>query len=321
MLILEDGSEVIIKRRGRANIREQMKVMAFAAQRGTDAVVLECMALHPELQWISEHRIVRSTIGVITNIRDDHREVFPSGVDDMARSLSHTIPEGGLLVTGATKYLDLFRAEATAKGSTAILAVSEGEISPSKELDISWFEENCAIALAVCERLGVERERALAGMVTAGKDLGALSVQRISSANKRYTFVNAFSVNDPDTLVAVKEKLSSMGLLSPPVIALVNCRADRPLRSVAFGAAMARLLRPDRLVLIGEGVGIARRAAIRHGYDDNRIVTLGKGELELVLAQLSLLVQEGATVIGTGNFHSLGARIINWLKEGRQDAG
>ena len=84
---------------------------------------------------------------------------------------------------------------------------------------------------------------------------------------------------------------------------------------------MARLLRPDRLVLIGEGVGIARRAAIRHGYDAKRIVTLGKGELELVLAQLSLLIQEGATVIGTGNFHSLGARIINWLKEGRQDAG
>jgi len=50
-LIMEDGSELPIARRGgRANISEQMRIIRLAARRGVDAVVLECMALEPENQ-------------------------------------------------------------------------------------------------------------------------------------------------------------------------------------------------------------------------------------------------------------------------------
>ena len=61
-IILEDGSEIPVRRRGRATIREQMATIALAARRQADAVVLECMAVHPELQWVSERRMVRSTV-------------------------------------------------------------------------------------------------------------------------------------------------------------------------------------------------------------------------------------------------------------------
>ena len=61
-LILEDGSEIPIKRRGRANIKEQIKIVSLAAKRETNAIVLECMAVRPELQWICEHKIMKSTI-------------------------------------------------------------------------------------------------------------------------------------------------------------------------------------------------------------------------------------------------------------------
>ena len=33
---------------------------------------MECMAVNPQYQWISEHRIIRSNISVITNVRKDH---------------------------------------------------------------------------------------------------------------------------------------------------------------------------------------------------------------------------------------------------------
>ncbi|GAH01188.1 unnamed protein product, partial [marine sediment metagenome] len=45
-----------------------------AAKRKVDVLVVECMAISPELQWVSEHKIVKSTIGVITNVREDHLE-------------------------------------------------------------------------------------------------------------------------------------------------------------------------------------------------------------------------------------------------------
>ncbi|MFQ5841200.1 MAG: Mur ligase family protein, partial [Thermodesulfobacteriota bacterium] len=70
--IFEDGSEAEIRRRGRATVREQIRFIAQGARRGAEAIVIESMAVRPEIQWVSEHHIVRSHIGVITNIREDH---------------------------------------------------------------------------------------------------------------------------------------------------------------------------------------------------------------------------------------------------------
>ena len=62
-----DGTEVPIRRVGPPNIKEQIAVMRQAASEGVEALVIECMAVRPDLQRVSERRIVHSTIGVITN--------------------------------------------------------------------------------------------------------------------------------------------------------------------------------------------------------------------------------------------------------------
>ena len=98
-LVLEDGTELSIKRRGNANISEQLKIFKEAAKRKIDVLVVECMAVSPELQWVSEHKMVKSTIGVITNVREDHLEEISSGLHNMAESLKLTIPQKGILFT------------------------------------------------------------------------------------------------------------------------------------------------------------------------------------------------------------------------------
>ena len=50
------------------------------------------MAVNPQYQWISEHRIVQSTLGVITNIRPDHLDEMGTTIEDIGYSLSNTIP-------------------------------------------------------------------------------------------------------------------------------------------------------------------------------------------------------------------------------------
>ena len=111
-LILEDGAEIPVKRRGNANISEQMKTLANGAKRKVDALVLECMAVNPEPQWVSEHKMIKSTIGVITNVREDHLEDVGPGLNNMAESLKLTIPQKGVLVTAEKEYFSLFKEQA-----------------------------------------------------------------------------------------------------------------------------------------------------------------------------------------------------------------
>ena len=57
-----------------------------AAQLGAQALVIECMALQPELHWLSERKLVRATHGVITNARADHLDVMGPTAADVARA-------------------------------------------------------------------------------------------------------------------------------------------------------------------------------------------------------------------------------------------
>ena len=65
-----DGTEHPIRRWGPANIHEQLKMLRKAHQQRAQIVILECMAVQPELQRICQEQIVQSEITVITNVRD-----------------------------------------------------------------------------------------------------------------------------------------------------------------------------------------------------------------------------------------------------------
>jgi len=55
-LIIEDGSETYIHRKASANIIEQLSIVKFAASRKVQALVMECMALQPQYQTITEKK-------------------------------------------------------------------------------------------------------------------------------------------------------------------------------------------------------------------------------------------------------------------------
>ena len=72
-LIIEDGTETYIHRKSTANIIEQLSIVKYTALRKAKALVMECMALQPQYQTITEKHMIRSNIGVMTNIRLDHQ--------------------------------------------------------------------------------------------------------------------------------------------------------------------------------------------------------------------------------------------------------
>lgn len=161
-LILPDGSEQPLQRRGPANIRENIGLMNKAVELGADTIVFECMALQPELQNFCERRLIKSHIGVITNVRADHEDVMGKGLTNIAAALANTIPQNGTLVTtpAAAELL------ATHLHGTKMVVADDREV-PAEFLQgfpYPVVPENVALALQVCALAGVDAATAVAGM-------------------------------------------------------------------------------------------------------------------------------------------------------------
>ena len=118
--------------------------------------------MQPQYQWISEHQMVKSDIGVITNARPDHLdEMGPTDVD-VVRSLSNSIPIDGTLITAEEKHKNILEKVAEQNGSEFLYS-DEGSITDSELNKFSYIEhpQNIAIALDVCEKMGIKRDGGL----------------------------------------------------------------------------------------------------------------------------------------------------------------
>lgn len=235
-IILSDGREENILRHGPANIREMIGFVARAASSGANAIVAECMAVRPELQRFCEHRIIRSHIGVITNIRPDHEEVMGFGIGKVAAALSNTIPGEGLLIT-TTDAGPLLAVPATSE--TRIETVSVEELKPEYLSGFPYevVAENVALALRVCERAGVDAATALKGMRGALPDPGNVKVREYEIAGKSVRLVDALAANDPESTLRLWRRYVLPA--GDCAFVLFNARTDRKYRTAQLCRALA----------------------------------------------------------------------------------
>ena len=79
-----------------------------AYKEGADVLVLECMAVNPELQYICEKHILNADVTIITNVRPDHIQDMGETLEDIAVAFSNTIPVNGHLVVNDSNFNSLF---------------------------------------------------------------------------------------------------------------------------------------------------------------------------------------------------------------------
>ena len=311
-IIYPDGHEVDVFRVGRPNIIEQTRIVRRAVEAGADRLVIECMAVMPELQPFSELRLIRSTVGVITNCRADHLDVMGPTVDDVARALSQTCPRDGHLFTAERERVAILAEVARERGTTMHAVPDEG-VSPAELAGFEYIEhsENVALALAVCLHLGVERAAALRGMQTARPDPGVLRRHVVHVGEKRVEFINAFAANDPDSTLLIWQRLG-LEREKPGTrrIVLANCRPDRLQRSEQLAEFVARRVRADHVILSGEGTDLVGFLAVKFGLAPDRLSNLGGRGAESVYEHVLDLVQHEAVVVGIGNIVGLGEEIV-----------
>ncbi|MDT8903028.1 poly-gamma-glutamate synthase PgsB [Anaeroselena agilis] len=295
-VILPDGSERPMARRGPANIRELVPFIAEAADLGAGAVVVECMAVRPELQRFVEEKLVKAHIGVITTVRPDHEEVTGGG-PDVARALAGAIPRLGTLVTTPTAMAALTVAGVAPAGSVRLAAPEDVPPEDIAAFPYEAFPENVALALAVCELAGVDRAVALRGMRSARPDPGNVTVSEYAAADRTITLVNALAANDPESTSILWQRYADG---RAPVI-LLNCRPDRKYRTVQLAAALAALHRGPYLVT-GDGA-FARRQLISQGVAaaDIRVIARPASPADLAGAAGGGRL----TIFATGNVQGL----------------
>jgi poly-gamma-glutamate synthase PgsB/CapB len=311
-LLLPDGSERPVYRVGRANILEQTRIVRRAVEEAAEALVIECMAVLPELQPVAELKLVRSTVGVITNTRADHLDVMGPTVDDVALALAQTLPVGGHAFTAERERFPMLERVARARGSVLALA-DASSVQPVELEGFSYIEhaENVALALAVCAHFGVGRADALRGMQQARPDPGVLRRWVVHVGHKRVEFVNAFAANDPDSTRLIWSRLG----LDQPIpgthrMVLANLRADRIQRSAQIAELVARHLSADHVFLSGEGTELVRFQAVQQGLDPARVTDLGGRSAESVFEHALDHVQERGVIVGIGNIVGLGEEIV-----------
>ncbi|WP_326811376.1 poly-gamma-glutamate synthase PgsB [Streptomyces scopuliridis] len=308
--------EPVYRKFGIANVVEQIGIVRRAAAYNPDALVIECMAVMPALQEINQSKLIRSTIGVLCNVREDHLAEMGPTLDDVARSLSRSMPEDGICVTAEKDRFAILQEEADARNCRLIYADPE-TVSDEELRGFSWFtfKENVAIALKVAELLGVERETALQGMYDAPPDPGVLSVERYLTPDaKRLRFANVFAANDPESTLMNINQLLDLGAINRPLHVVINCRPDRVERNGQMGEIIPEL-QPEKVFVIGHPAKSAIDAIPAEWR--SRAVDLGgdKRDPEEFMRELLGMLGPDSSLVAIGNIHGQGELLLEHLAE------
>ncbi len=306
-LVLPDGSERTIVRRAPASIREQAWLLRRARRVGARAVVVECMAIRPELQWISEREMVRATIGVITNVRLDHTEVMGDSLDEIARSLASSVPRAAVLVTGERRFEEVLRARCEALGTRMIVATraSRGISAPAEgdhQRQSDWQADDEEIALAVTRELGVDDAVALRGMRKAAADPGAVSRGRAAIGALDMTWIDATAANDPESVDLIVAD-APRSLSAATIISVYNHRSDRPERLRVFAQSSALFRASRHILLTGDRACVSLERAVRAACPRTDVRFVARRRVAAAVAEIVTRDAGGAApqVIFCGN--------------------
>jgi gamma-polyglutamate synthase len=310
------GLEIPIIRPGKTNIIEQLKVFRYFFARKPRAIVIECMAVNPEYQWVCEHRIVHATTGVITNSRLDHILEMGPTIENITRSLCNTLPVNGVAFTSEDKMFWLMKRQAR-KVNCKLYRADGNSVSYSElgRFDHIEHADNVALALAVCEHYGVSRDVALNGMITAHPDAGALRVYEVCKNDRVVQFVHALAANDPDSTLAIWEKMKTLTTDLGTVFIILNTRADRYDRTQQLLEMLQQGMPNDfhYLFLTGECVDRVFSGLPRYGIAQSKSVKLGIVPPEHTYEEVFQRVESIGTVFAIGNVGQGGLAIAHYF--------
>ena len=315
-IIDDQGKDKYIHRLRSASIGEQISLIRYFSKLNPDALVIECMAVNPQYQWISEQKIVRSTIGVLTNVRPDHLDEMGISMDQITKSMANTIPFNGTMVTSEDKKSNII-SDICKKRNTKFY-LSDIHIDDNELDGFSYLEhkENIALAIKVCKLCGVKERTALRGMKKCVPDPGALTIWNINY-NNNFKFINAFAANDPASTLKTWQMINNR-IKSDKFSIFLNTRIDRQYRTVQLINLIFKELKPKVLVLRGENFP----SELKKLMDNNSDIKVYKFPYSITQDKLIKFMDKDLNnfiVLGIGNIVGWGELLMKKMKEYKID--
>ena len=316
-IIDNKGEDKYIHRLRSASIGEQISLIRYFSKFNPDALVIECMAVNPQYQWVSEQKIVKSTIGVLTNVRPDHLDEMGISMDQITKSMANTIPFNGVMVTSEDKKVDILSDISKERNTEFHLAEIEFKSDDLNDFKYLEHTENIQLALKVCELCGVKKEIAINGMKKCNPDPGALTIWNIKNNKKSFKFINAFAANDPASTLKTWQMINSR-ISSNNFAIFLNTRIDRQYRTVQLINLIFKELKPKVLVLRGENFP----KELKKLMTENSNIQVYKFPYSIKQNKLIKFMAEDLDnfiVLGIGNIVGWGELLMKKMKEYKVD--
>ncbi|MGB4762020.1 MAG: poly-gamma-glutamate synthase PgsB [Candidatus Saccharimonas sp.] len=284
-IIIDHQTDLPIARK-EADIAEQRKTLSrYIGNKPVpytgkpyQAIVFECMAINPIYQRYLETKVMRSTIGVITNVREDHMDLLGKTLPEIAQNLSATIPTNGHLVTAETdpELLAIFRSVCATR-NTQLHAVGTMYVGRNHMKQFGHFEytQNVAIAIKVAALVGVDRSTAIKGMQQAQPDPGAFRLQTIPMPARTLHWANLFAVNDRESFVETARTLHTFVGKRTKKAVILNNRHDRPERVAQFVNICLNDIAADYIITFGDYEKRVAKEIAKHSSVKTKVIYMG----------------------------------------------
>lgn len=309
-----DGKDRIIHRLRSPSIGEQVRLLKYFSQDKPDAVVLECMAVQPQYQWVAEQEMVRSHIGVITNVRPDHVDEMGHSLNDIAMSLSNTIPRQGVLISGEESASEVFDKVAKER-ETRVVTVDETEIREETLDQFSYMEhpQNVALALEVCNQAGVDRDVALDGMVHVSPDLGALIAWKLDFTDKSVSFINGMAANDPVSTLTIWNYTARRFSWNGESCVFLNTREDRRTRSRQLLSLIMEEIKPDHCIIRGDNLE-KMFSHLKHYSPNTKVTWIHSQDGVKTVSDVFSKLPDDSLIYAMGNQVGFGQELLDHIK-------
>ncbi len=313
-IVFNNEKEIPIIRLGRANIREQVKIIRFASKNKVKAVVLENMSIRPDLQFVEENIIIKPQIVVITNVRNDHLDVMGPTLKDVATAFVNAVPKNATIITGERELFSII-CELAKKRGIEVIGSSEDEVTNEEMTRFQYVEhkENVALALKVCQYLGINRQNALNEMYKYIPDPGVLRKYNLKFSEKRVTIYNAMAANDPDSTFLIFQRIQREP--NQPFYILMNCRSDRIDRSKQMAKLTSSKIPALLYFVTGGSTFVFVNYAVKFGIPREKIIDLGGKTFEEIYNAISTFIEDNSVILAIGNIVGYGEELLRFLVE------
>lgn len=320
-LILPDGSEREIVRTGPASIREQVRLVAFAAAAGADVLVAEMMSIGGECLAAESRRILRPGTLAMTNVRLDHLEEMGRDKSAVARTLAAAVPERAEVFVPEEEIRPSFEEAAARLGSKVVRVArpSPGTAAgPGRDLPFGEFEPNRRLARAVLEHLGVDDPTIEKAFAAAAPDAGSLRIWRAGFGRppREAACVSLFAANEPESSAAgLLEVKRAVPFSGRPLVGILSLREDRGDRTLQWvRAAREGFFRGfASVVLVGPPASAALRKIMRRAGPCGPAYSVVEWRSpEDLMGRVTTAAAGRPVVVGFGNFVGPGDDLVRY---------